>query len=236
MNTEEKKKKHLKEQEELGDVRRVLFEDDDKQEKMSILMDKIEEKLKLVRSEAQYRDKIKRERFNLKWAFLLGFNCSALGAKSFETPHNFKEGKGVCITPVESRKLPKYKLELWALAKELLQLIDSDFAAGEYVVNFSCMDSPEHYVKKHVDADDISHQYALALGDYKNAYLRLYDEDDNVLGDFNYHRKVCKLDGRLPHELVSTGFEGERYCVIFFKTYDQRKTEPDPIFRAPCFV
>jgi hypothetical protein len=45
-----------------------------------------------------------------------------------------------------------------------ISLVDPDFADGEFVVNYSCMTKPEQYVKKHVDSDDISHQYALALG------------------------------------------------------------------------
>ena len=55
-------------------------------------------------------------------------------------------------------------------------LIDPDFAAGEYIVNHSCMDSPEHYVKKCCDSDDISYQYALALGNYREnrAFLRCH--------------------------------------------------------------
>ena len=202
-----------------------------------VLMTEIEKILKTVKHNQQYRDKTKKVRFNLQWSFLLGEGTtSALGAKSFETPHNFKQGRGVCLTKVASRKLPKWKLELWDLSKQLITLIDPDFAQGEYIVNFSCMNKPEQYVKKHVDSDDISHQYALALGDYKNATLRLYDADDKVLGDFDYHRKVCKMDGRLPHELVSDGFEGERFCIVWFKTYDHRKTKADPIFNTPCYV
>ena len=137
---------------------------------------------------------------------------------------------------MEDRKLTKWKQELWRLSKELISLIDPDFAAGEYVVNYSSMTKPEQYVKKHVDSDDISHQYALALGNYRGASLRCYDEQDNVLGDFDYNRKVCKMDGRLPHELISDGFQGERFCVIWFKSYDHRKTQPDPICREPCFM
>ena len=200
------------------------------------LMDKIEKILQGVKQTKQYRDKTKKLKFNLEWAFLMGYNCSALGAKSFETPHNFKKGKGVCVTPVEERKLPKWKQELWALSKELITLTDPDFAAGEYVVNFASMTKPEQYVKKHVDSEDISHQYALTLGNYRNAYLRCYDEEDNVLGEFDYHRKIFKMDGRLPHEVISENFEGERFTIVWFKTYDHRKTEPDLICKMPCFV
>ena len=88
---------------------------------------------------------------------------------------------------MEERKIPKWKKELWSLSKELISLVDPDFADGEFVVNYSCMTKPEQYVKKHVDSDDISHQYALALGNYSGANLRCNDENDNVLGDFDYH-------------------------------------------------
>ena len=90
-------------------------------------------------------------------------------------------------------------------------------------------------LKKHVDGEDISHQYALALGNYSGAYLRCYDEKENVLGDFDYNRKVCKMDGRLPHELIQDDFQGIRFCVIWFKLYDHRKAEPDKICRTPQY-
>ena len=200
------------------------------------LMDKIETILRGVKQTKQYRDKTKKLKFNLEWAFLMGHNCSALGAKSFETPHNFKKGKGVCVTQVEERNIAKWKKELWALSKELITMTDPDFAAGEYVVNFASMIKPEHYVKKHVDSEDISYQYALTLGHYRGAHLRCYDEQENVLGNFDYYRKVFKMDGRLPHEVITDNFQGERFTIVWFKTYDHRKTEPDPIFREPCFV
>lgn len=213
-------------------VIKTILNDLKKQE----LMDKMQTILKDVKQTKQYRDKTKKLKFNLEWAFLMGYNCSALGAKSFETPHNFKKGKGVYLKPVEDRNYPKWKLELWALAKELITLTDPDFAAGEYVVNFASMTKPEQYVKKHVDNEDISHQYALTLGNYRNAYLRCYDDQDNVLGDFDYYRKIFKMDGRLPHEVISDNFDGQRFTIVWFKTYDHRKTEPDLICQKPCFM
>ena len=200
------------------------------------LMDEIEKLLQTVKHKGQYRDKTQKKRFNLEWAFLIGNNVNALGASSFETPHNFKAGKGVNTTPVEQQRLPKWKKELWTLAKKLITLIDPDFAAGEYVVNYACMNQPDQYVKKHTDSEDISYQYALNLGDYKGAYTRCFDENENVLGEFDYHRRICKMDGRLPHEVIQTDFEGVRYTLVWFKVYDHRKTKPDPLFPHPCFV
>jgi hypothetical protein len=174
----------------------------------------------------------------LKWSLLLGATTNCSNMPAFPTPHNFKKGKGVCTRPVEERKLPMWKKDLWRQSAELIRLIDPDFAAGEYVVNYSCMEGgKDHYVKKHVDKDDISFQYALALGAYQGAVLRTYAADgETVLGDFDYRYRVCKMDGRLPHELVLNNFTGTRFCVIWFKSYDARKMQPDPIFDTPCFV
>jgi hypothetical protein len=195
----------------------------------------------------QYRDKTKKTKFNLQSAFLLGATTNALGASknkegvsSFGTPHNIpsKKGKGVCLTPVLARvSLPKWKKNLWTLSQQLIEIIDPDFAVGEYVVNYSTMTDPKHYVKKHTDSDDISYQYGMSLGDYEGTFeTRIYDKDDKVVGDYDYKNRVLKMDGRLPHEVISKGFKGVRHCVIFFKSFDKRKLVCDPIFETPCFV
>ena len=155
-----------------------------------------------------------------------------------QTPHNFKPGKGVCLTKVESRKLPSWKLKLWDLSKKIITLIDPDFAAGEFIVNYSCMNKSEHYVKKHIDSNDISYQYALTLGNYRGAKVKTYDEKDNVLGEFDYYKAPCRFDGRLPHEVVTDNFCGtcNRFTLVWFKCYDYRKSEPDPFCYTPCYV
>ena len=194
----------------------------------------------------QYRDKTKKKKFNLKSAFLLGATTNALGASknkdgssNFGTPHNIpeKKGKCVCLKPVLERVLPKWKKDLWTLSRQLIEIIDPDFAIGEYVVNYSTMTDPTHYVKKHTDSDDISYQYGMSLGDYEGTFkTRIYDADDDVVGDYNYKNRVLKMDGRLPHEVITEGFKGVRHCVIFFKSYDHRKSVCDPILETPCFV
>ena len=218
--------------EEREEIKPLKSEEPDAQK----LMKEIEAILKTVHLNKQYRDKTKKVKFNLGWAFLLGNTTNALGAGAFTTPHNFKKGKGVCIKPVEERKLPQWKQDLWRLSKDLMRLIDPDYVEGEYLVNYSCMTDPNHYVRKHTDSDDISYQYALALGDYEGAKLRAYDANDQVLGDFDYHNKICKMDGRLPHEVILEDFSGTRFCVIWFKSYDHRKPQCDPIFDTPCYV
>ena len=63
------------------------------------LMTQIERILEEHPQNTQYRDNNKKVRFNLEWSMLMGHTTNALGAKSFETPHNFKKGKGVYVKP-----------------------------------------------------------------------------------------------------------------------------------------
>jgi hypothetical protein len=195
------------------------------QEKMTSL----ETLLKKVTIHSQRRDSTKKKNFSLNWQFGMGKSTNALNAKSFETPHNFIEGRGVFMTPIEEQKIPKWKKNLWYAAKELLLEIDPTYAENDdYCVNFSNMtDSKNHFVKKHVDNCDITYQYGLALGDFTGGELTLEDSKENCQ-TINYHRKVVKMDGRLPHQVEP--FEGDRYCVIFYKLYDRTKSQKDPIF------
>ena len=82
-------------------------------------------------------------------------------------------------------------------------------------------------------------------GEYVGAALRMYDgvRVGNVIGDFDYHNKMCKMDGRLPHEVVlsvkTTLLEHDlqfRSSVVWFKSYDHRKNVCDPIFDTPHFA
>ena len=187
---------------------------------------------------SQYRDSTKKNTFSFKSSFVLGYTEHVLGANGFRTPHNFKKGRGVCTTPMENRKLPPWQIQLWNLSEELIRQIDPHFADGEYCVQYACMNDPDHYVHKHVDKENISHQYALALGDYKGeAVLRLYEPDgETVKGEFEYNRKFLKADGRFPHELFTKNFSGTRFSLIYFKVYDHRKTECDPLMDTPMLV
>lgn len=195
----------------------------------------------------QNRDQA-RKTFNLKYSFMLGRTTNALGAGNkksevselaFASQHTMKgkEGKGVFMKPVMERKLPGWKKKLWILSKKLIKRVDYDFAKFEdYVVNYSCINHHSHYVKKHKDDQDISYQYLLALGNFTGANLRCYDENDNILGDFDNKKKICKMDGRLPHELIMNKFKGIRFSIIWFKLYDRCKFEKDPLFKNPHFV
>ena len=168
-----------------------------------------------------------RKVFNLKWSFVLGFTTNTRGLNGFKFPHNFLPEFGVNIKPIEDRGWKDWQMQLWKYCKDLISIIDKDYADGEYVVSCSCMNHHSHYVRYHKDKNDISHQYAMALGKFRNAKLRIYDTKDVVIDDFNYHRRILKMDGRHGHEVISKNFKGTRYCIIWFKSYDHRKLMKD---------
>jgi len=202
---------------------------------IQVKMDELTELLDKVKSKVQKRDKKNKKHFSLEWQLGMGRSTSALGATAFETPHNFKKGVGVCMSDILDSKRPKWQKELYAKAKELILLIDADFAKNDdFVVNFSCMcDALNHYCRRHVDNMDIEYQYATVLGDCAGGDLTVWNSDGTSQTK-NYHRKVLKMDGRLPHQVEP--FTGRRYCVIFYKLYDRRYTEASPIFEPACFV
>jgi hypothetical protein len=156
--------------------------------------------------------------------------------------HPFKK-TAVFLTPVAQQGLNAHEKRAYELASKILSMVDPDFAAGEFVISFSWMNSKHHYVKRHVDGEDVSWQYMLGLGDYTGAALRAYHEDGtngtNVTNftDIDYRHQVLKCDGRLPHEvLMSDSFQGNRFSAIWFKTYDKRQKEAAPLLPKPEIV
>ena len=54
--------------------------------------------------------------------------------------------------------------------------------------------------------------------------------------DFDAKGQIVKFDGRLPHMVVTDGFRGHRFTVIWYKNYDHRKHVDDPILDTPHLV
>ena len=148
--------------------------------------------------------------------------------------HNFKN-TGVCVTPVAERKVSPHRKVAYALAMEILRLMDPEYAAGETLVQFAHMCQQDDRVDRHVDKEDISHQYALSLGQYEGATLRAYDAQ-HTPHDLDNRWRIARFDGRLPHEVVCANFWGDRFTVIWYKNYDSRKTKADPILDTPTLI
>lgn len=191
----------------------------------------------------QYRGSAQKLDFHLRGSFAIGTGSAQVGNKQHLgkdgfLPHPFRN-TAVYVKPVEEQKgkSPLQK-EAYRLAHRVIRLIDKPFSEGEYMVQFSLMNSPDHYVKKHTDAHDITFQYNLVMGNHQGAFLRTYDAagafTDIETGHGTY--KVIKFDGRLPHEVVLHDFQGTRYTAIWFKNYDHRMTEANKVLGTPRVV
>ena len=157
-------------------------------------------------------------------------NHVKMGRRGF-IRHPFKN-TGVYVEPVEAQhvKVPFLK-EAYYLSRDVMRQIDPHYAEGEFVVQFAKIDSAAHYVKKHVDQHDVSHQYALTFGEYEGAALLVHPPDGGPPHRVDGKDCIVKFDARHPHEVDLTGFKGERYTVIWYKNYDRRQlARPDPIW------
>lgn len=145
---------------------------------------------------------------------------------------------GVRITPVAEQKgLSTEQKEAYRLAADLIHEVDPEYARGEFLVQFAFMNGhSKHYVKKHRDKEDVSYQYALSFGDFSGAKLRVWDKAERRFADFDNRDRIVRFDGRRAHEVVTDGFKGNRFTVIWYKNYDSRLSQPVPIYETPCFV
>ena len=67
--------------------------------------------------------------------------------------------------------------------------------------------------------------------------LFVYDANEQFNQAFDCKNKILKVDGRLPHRVRKTPqFAGNRFAVIWYKSYDRRITQPTPILESPAFV
>ncbi len=171
--------------------------------------------------------------FNNCWNINLGRLINAQGASGFEMQHNIYKGKGVSECIIKK----KWK-SIWHLCKDILNLFDNEYGRDEdYAVAINCMNSHEHFVKFHVDSSDITHQYCLALGNYKNGETEIIINGNSHVIDYYY--RIVKMDGRNKHRVLPCKNIDEsfvRFGVIWYKLYDRTKFQVDPIYKGCDFV
>ena len=167
----------------------------------------------------QHRDGRLRRRFHTAGSFKVGTgstNAGHLAHVRAGNPHFVRHpfrNTGVNVRPVrEQTKLSPTQRAVYELARAILERVDPAYAAGDFLVQFAWISDAAHYVKRHVDKDDIAHQYALALGDYEGrAALRVHSEDGHTT-EMDYKGRIVKFDGRLPHEVaIGPDFRGNRF-------------------------
>ena len=173
-----------------------------------------------------------------EYCFSIGYTINVKGKRGFETPHNIPERGGyyVCTKDPLERSLPRWKKSLWLKARELLNLYDPAFAAGEHVVQFSKMSAASHSCKMHEDMKDIGPQYIMYLGNYRNAILQAFDQEGRSYRCFSKPYLMLKVDGHLKHRVLMGSFCGVRYAVIFYKLYDSRQPFLAPLFFPPEYL
>ena len=172
------------------------------------------------------------------YCFLIEYTINVKGKRGFETPHNIPEKAGyhVCTKDPLERSLPRWKKSLWLKARELMNLYDPFFAAGEYVVQFSKMSSASHSCKMHVDNKDIGPQYIMYFGNFRNAILQAFDQEGRSYRCFSKPYLMLKVDGHLRHRVLMENFTGIRYAIVFYKLYDIRQPFVAPLFFPPEYV
>jgi hypothetical protein len=182
-----------------------------------------------------------------EWSFSCGYTSNAKCFNEFkENPHNIKEGiflgLGICKTDPENKKLPEWKKRLWRIGKRYFETMIPEFASGEFVIHFSKMSSSEHYISLHTDDRDISHQYVVYFGDWTGAKLVCYDEmkpasgklkNLTVAGEFEVKNTLIQMEGRKYHQVAKQDYNGTRFAMICYQSWNSLKTKPDPILDVP---
>ena len=124
---------------------------------------------------------------------------------------------------------------IYAKAAELLSTVDASYVQdGDFVLQVHALDETSK-LEKHTDDEDISFQYGIGLGDYSGGELITWGSDGTEKPPINLHNRFVKLDGRLPH-MVTPVTRGVRYALYFYKQYDRRITEPQPLFEPAALV
>jgi hypothetical protein len=214
------------------------------------LKDELQELLYKHRAELFRTQHRKSAAFSLVGSFKVGTSTNAFfldqvrKGNPMYVQHPTRKNKGVYVVPPSAQlangNITQMQWRVYQIAVKVLESIDPDYAAGEFVVQFAYMNDPLHHVKCHEDRDDVSHQYALTLGNFSGAVLRTYlSRSKTSFVDFGEKKQIVKFDGRLPHEVVNEDFLGDRFTVIFYKNYDARPRyveRDDPIIEAPHLV
>ena len=108
---------------------------------------------------------------------------------------------------------------LWAAVEHYMEHVDAGFVYTGVALSRGFRGSP------HVDAYDISYQWALSLGNFEGGALCVESAPDEV-SVVDTRGKPAKVDGRFPHWVAP--WSGERYSVICYVTHG----EGTPVDRA----
>ena len=197
-------------------------------ESLEMLLDKIEEVMRDIKIKSVNNSKTKK----WKYFLLLGRTTTRWNNNNSSrcVQHPSKHTFMVNASNVLDRpELTKWILNLYQMSRTLLKMFDETWAGkhDDFVVQFTCMNNTS-FVLNHHHKNDISSQFAISLGEYEGGLLMVRNEMTNEYIHLNNNRKMVQFDGRKDH-LVTKVTEGERYSIVFYKSYDMRY-DYQPIF------
>ena len=147
-------------------------------------------------------------------SLVLGATRGAAGSAGFgrvikDPVHGSQIGINTQVVPRKFDSSREALLELWQICKKMLKVAEPGFSFSSIQVNKNFYGSP------HVDKHDVTHQYALSLGNFTGGRLVTGTDDPRTFVSFDTHDVLTKCDGRNPHWV--TPYKGARYSLIFYR-------------------
>ena len=119
----------------------------------------------------------------------------------------------------------------YQLAAELIEIHDPLWAGTDrdFVIQFAKM-KPGDTCPKHTDRCNMAPAYALSMGCFYGGELMCQGVDGTPITMITRHALV-KFEGRRPHWV--SPFSSTRYSLIWYKKWDRRWTNEQPIMGGP---
>ena len=147
----------------------------------------------------------------------LGRRRSGKSNETLSRHHGRRYVNWTTVPTAYSAMTQHHMLAIWCLAQELVRWLDPSYKATSIQVNKNFR---SHRV--HTDRNNISHQFALSLGDFKGGELVMETADEGTLARFKTKNRIARVDGRRNHYV--TPYTGERFSLIIYSIDGPRIT------------
>jgi len=129
--------------------------------------------------------------------------------------------------PIDSQGAKKAKIKrerhqaVWDEVHSTMEFLDPTFEYTGVALSKGFRGSP------HIDAQDISYQWAMSFGEFTGGELCVESAPGEV-SVVTTKSRAAKLDGRFPHWVAP--WRGERYSAIVFKTRGTPTTKARAVY------
>jgi hypothetical protein len=137
------------------------------------------------------------------------------------SPREFGQKEGNRAT-LAAKKIQQNK-RLWDLAQMALEEVDAEYADNfsALAITYGFQGSP------HIDKQNTGPFYGLALGEFEGGGICV-EVDAFTVAQVSTKDCLCKVDGRYPHWVAP--YEGGRYSLIYYSTWQQYEPPSMPYF------